>query len=256
MGANRFWARLAEFPIWIEAGYPYLKELFRNYQIDPAEEDRKQYIEWMEAAGMDGSSPFRVTEEEILREQAEEEEYPMEYLESLAVYRKLCGYFIFEDVLLFHCSAIRMDGRAYLFTAPSGTGKSTHVQLWKKCFGDAVTIINDDKPLLRFTKEQEILVYGTPYSGKDGLDVNTFEKVAGIVALHQAQENRIRRISEKEAYPILFSQSYRNVQDPRAMLLTMELVKKLSKIPVFSLGCAISREAAEIAYQALKGIEE
>ena len=83
------------------------------------------------------------------------------YLETLAAYRKIAAGLLDRDILLFHGSAIAVDGQAYLFTAKSGTGKSTHTRLWQKQFGDRAVMVNDDKPLLRLD-EQGVTVYGTP----------------------------------------------------------------------------------------------
>ena len=188
---------------------------------------------------------------------AQEGRPPMEHqpdnLETLAVYRKLCEYMLTKNIILFHCSALMMDGEAYLFTAPSGTGKSTHARLWREHFGDRVTMINDDKPLIEFT-DSDIIVYGTPYSGKHNLQTNTSAPVKGIVILHQAEKNTIRRITAREAFSTLLGQSYR-INRPDAMMKTMGLVGKMSTLPLFSLGCTISDEAVMLAYNALKGID-
>lgn len=74
-------------------------------------------------------------------------EYSLSYLETLAVYRKIVTRLVFSDILLIHGSAIAVDGKAYLFTAPSGTGKSTHTRMWREYFKDRAVMVNDDKPL-------------------------------------------------------------------------------------------------------------
>ena len=97
------------------------------------------------------------------------------YLERLAIYREIAERMVERDVLLFHGSAILVDGVSYLFTAPSGTGKSTHARLWREnlpALGHTVSMVNDDKPLLKFTGEG-IFVCGTPWNGKHRLGENT-----------------------------------------------------------------------------------
>ena len=195
--------------------------------------------------------PIYVSDEEIAAEKSAEVNAPMGYLESLAIYRKICEHLLEDDILLFHCSALELDGKAYLFTAPSGTGKSTHARLWRERFGERLTMINDDKPLLAI-REEGITVYGTPFAGKENLQTNTSAPVAGIVILHQAPENKIRRMTAREAYPMLLNQTYRR-KDPEGMIRTMDLVQKLSELPVYALGCTISQEAVDLAYQALTG---
>lgn len=193
-----------------------------------------------------------VGDAEIFAESTEGREWSKAYLESLAVYRKICEYLIDFNTILFHCSAIKMNDKAYLFTAPSGTGKSTHTRLWKEHFGKQITIINDDKPLVEINNDVPI-VYGTPYGGKSMIQVNTYAQVAGIVILNQAKENKIIRLSEREAYPMLLNQSYRPGSIEKTFRV-MELVKKLVRIPTFSLSCNISDEAVVTAFNALKDL--
>lgn len=171
------------------------------------------------------------------------------YLEGLIVYTKIAKALLADKIMLFHASALAVDGRAYLFTGPSGAGKSTHAGLWRAHFGDRAVTINDDKPLLSFT-DTGIWVHGTPYAGKEGLQTNASAPVAGIVVIHQASENAIRPLTPKEAYPILLSQAYRE-STPEVILPTMELVKRLTAIPVFALDCTISNEAVMLAYETL-----
>lgn len=173
------------------------------------------------------------------------------YIETLSVYRQLSEHLVAYDTVLFHCSSLAVDGTAYLFTAPSGTGKSTHARLWREYFGDRLVTINDDKPLLHITKEQ-VTVFGTPYGGKDNLQTNTSAPVGGIIVLHQAPQNEIRRLSHQEAYTALLNQTHRPA-DVEKFFKTMELVHILADLPVYSMGCTISQEAVELAYNTLKG---
>lgn len=251
-----FWARLADAPLWLEVRSFYTKQLFEAYKIAPDAADRQQYAVLMQSAGWDAARPIAVSGEELQKERSLSEQgelAPEDYLESLALYRKLCGLLLARDVLLFHSSALELDGRAYLFTAPSGTGKSTHARLWRQVFGNRVTMINDDKPLLRRQPDGSWRVYGTPYSGKEALHTNTSQTVCGIVLLEQAPENRIERVSTRDAFPRLLAQTHQDKQQPQALLRTMDLVGSLAQLPVYRLGCTISEEAVRIAYQALKG---
>ena len=76
------------------------------------------------------------------------QEYSDEYLETLAVYRKIAEKLPFFNCFLFHGSVVAVNGKGYLFTAKSGTGKSTHTRLWRELLGEAAFMINDDKPFL------------------------------------------------------------------------------------------------------------
>ena len=90
------------------------------------------------------------------------------YLETLAVYRKIAVRMLQHDTLLMHGSAVAVDGKAYLFIAASGTGKSTHTRLWREQFGARAVMVNDDKPLVH-VKEDGVTVCGTPWDGKHRL---------------------------------------------------------------------------------------
>lgn len=226
-----FHIQLAEQPFTVENKFSYVKNLCSDYLTDEPGE------------------LISLSKKDIEREQTDEGQWPAAYLESLAVYRKICEKLLDRDIVLFHCSALQFRGKAYLFTAPSGTGKSTHTRLWREYFGSDVQMINDDKPLLKISPEK-VTVFGTPFAGKEGLQTNTSAPVAGIVLLHQDTQNRIRRLSEEEAYPRLLSQTYRP-KEQMAIVKTMELVERLAALPVYSLGCTISTKAVETAYHAL-----
>lgn len=242
-----FRIELAGHSFAVDNTYSYVEKLGQDYITRKEPED-----------------VISVSLEEIARENEDGGMWSTAYLESLAVYRKICEKLLDDNILLFHCSAIEIDGKAYLFTAPSGTGKSTHTRLWREVFGDRVTMINDDKPLVSIPVENSdedtcgdnIRVYGTPYAGKDGLQTNRSAPVAAIVILHQAKENTIDRMESKSAYPTLLNQTYRR-NDPEGMIKTLELVGQLAKLPVYSLGCTISKEAVMLAYNTIvEGNEE
>ena len=257
MSEQTFWTNLADIPLRIEVRYPFTWDLFADYQVIPTADEQQQYRMLALSAGLDPDQPLRVSDAEIQREQ----NYPPEapngfsagYLESLAIYRKICSLLLSSDVLLFHCSALALDHQAFLFSAPSGTGKSTHTRLWRNLFGARVQMINDDKPLLRRQADGSWRVYGTPYGGKDNLQENISCPVGGIVMLSQGKENRIRPLSMREAYPLLLAQTYIDQQNPAALMHTMDLVGGLARLPIYQLECTISEEAVRMAYRALKG---
>lgn len=230
-----FHVKLAGYVFTIDNRFPYVEKLCQEYLTE------------------ENGEIITISEKELDRENPEGGNWSKGYLESLAVYRKICERLLQRNILLFHCSAVAMEGKAYLFTAPSGTGKSTHTRLWREYFGNRVVMVNDDKPLLRFEKNQ-VLVFGTPYGGKEGLQTNVSVPVAGIVILHQNKENVIRKLSLSEAYPMLLNQTYRR-RDQEGMIRTMQLVEQLADLPVYSMGCTISKEAVEMAYQTLTGKE-
>lgn len=175
-----------------------------------------------------------------------------EQLEALAVQRKLSEELLNHDTILFHSSALAVDGEGYLFAAVSGTGKSTHAKLWREVYGDRVTMINDDKPFLKIT-DNEARVYGSPWDGKHHLSTNTSVPIKAICILTRDTTNHIERITPDEAFPILYQQTYRPKE--REMLLkVLDLIIRLSnRVALYRLGCNMDPEAAEVSY---KGMQE
>lgn len=174
-----------------------------------------------------------------------------EYLETLAVYRKIAEKMPFYDTILFHGSCVAVNGTGYLFTAKSGTGKSTHTRLWRELLGDRAVMVNDDKPLIH-VNGNGALAYGTPWDGKHRLSSNIAVPLKGICILGQAKENLIHQITVQKAYPMLLQQVYRPA-DSEAMKQTLALIDKLAvKVNLWQLGCNKDIEAAVIAYEAMK----
>lgn len=156
------------------------------------------------------------------------------------------------DGFMLHSSAVEVDGRAYLFSAPSGTGKSTHTEQWLKLFGDKAQIINDDKPAIRIENEK-IYAYGTPWSGKSDLNVNGGFPMGGICVLERSETNFIEPLDESTAVFSILNQTLRP-SDPQNMSMLLDLLDKVIKaVPVWRMGCNISVEAAKMAYEAMSG---
>ncbi len=230
-----FSIKLVDQIFTVDNQYPYVEQMCQDYLVTPDQP----------------GTLISISDAELQAERTDDGNWSDAYLESLAVYRKIVELLLSRDVLLFHCSALELDGKAYLFTAPSGTGKSTHAGLWRQRFGDRVVMINDDKPLLAL-HNGTVTVFGTPYAGKEGRQTNTSAPVGGIVILHQAPENSIRPLSPREAYPELLNQTYRP-KEPARLIHTMDLVQELAQLPLFELGCTISQEAVTLSYEALTG---
>ena len=146
--------------------------------------------------------------------------------------------------IMIHSSAVEVDGKSYLFSAPCGTGKSTHTKQWQKYFGaDQAIIINDDKPVLR-RLEDGWYAYGTPFSGKTDENVNKKVKLQGICMLERG-ENRIRQIQPAEAI---------RPKNEKYLGKMMEIMDQLLReVPVYRMQCDISEEAVKMSYEAMKG---
>lgn len=161
-------------------------------------------------------------------------------------YRQLLKF----DGMLLHASAVVVDGRAYLFSAPCGTGKSTHTQLWLRVFGDKAAILNDDKPALRF-EDGCWYAYGTPWSGKHDISTNVRVPVAGICFLHRAAENTIAPFAGPRAIFSLLEQTARPAGAELRQQLMVLLDRLLTQVPVWQMGCNMDPQAALVSYNAM-----
>lgn len=177
------------------------------------------------------------------------------YLETLAVYRKIADHLLSCDTLLFHGSVIAVDGEGYLFTAKSGTGKSTHTRLWREYFGERAVMVNDDKPLLHIT-DSGVTAYGTPWDGKHGLSTNTAVPLKGICILTRDTTNHIEQAEPHAVYPLIVQQTNRSLSAD-GMKQTLSLIDRmLNVVPVCRLGCNMDIEAARVAYEGMNRLKK
>ena len=158
--------------------------------------------------------------------------------------------------VMLHASAVELDGKAYLFSAPSGTGKSTHTRLWQSTFGENARVFNDDKPALRFI-DGVWYAYGSPWCGKDGININMKAPLAGICFLKQGPENRIRRLDKVEAAQNIIWQTMHRFKLVENLDLMLSHVEKLVEhIPVFELKNRPEPEAALLSYNTMRQAAE
>jgi hypothetical protein len=158
----------------------------------------------------------------------------------------------FEGFVL-HACAVVLDGDAYLFSADSGTGKSTHAALWLSHFGNArAYILNDDKPLLR-KMEGRYMAYGAPWCGSSGLGVNKSAPVKGVAFLSQDETDWIRPLSNREALTQLLRQSSPQVRFEQMGALIALLGDFAQSVPAYVMGCTISENAVLTAHGAMAG---
>jgi len=175
--------------------------------------------------------------------------YQMPDLETLAVYRKIAEETLKYDTFLMHGSVISINGKAYMFTAPSGTGKTTHIRKWLENLPDAF-VVNGDKPLI---KAGEVpLACGTPWAGKENMQTNTMVPLAAIVLMERAEDNEIRQITFSEAFSGLFRQTYQP-KDTEKLKATLRLLKSLDhKVKFYSFKFNnLKDDAFSVSYHAL-----
>lgn len=166
-----------------------------------------------------------------------------EYMATGAVfYSRLLDH----DGLLLHASCVVLDGKAYLFSAPCGTGKSTHTAFWLSRFGERAYILNDDKPALRLV-DGKWFVYGTPWSGKNDISRNARVPLGGIGILRRGDKNHAEKITGAAAAFGILDQTIRPRREER-MQTVMALVGKLVETGrIYQVTATLSPEAAEVA---------
>ena len=221
---------LAGIPIEVRSQYhsDFLREFVTNkpplLKVEPGEEDLNRIRKTLQGS------------------------YPPSFVEKIALHALLASALLDHNVLLMHGSALCMDGEAYIFAAPSGTGKSTHARLWRETFGDRVWMINDDKPLIRVEKEGAV-VYGSPWRGKHKLGCNGSARLKAIVELTRDSRNHIEAL--KEPFPHLVQHVWRP-DDRDKMKKVLELEKRLiGQAAFYRLGCNTEPEAALVAWQGM-----
>lgn len=243
---TEFTIGIAGRKIRIRALYEYAKEFCRNY-LTEGEPDFD-----VEIAPADIEFEREKSAREDVVEGRPVREHNADYLETLAIYRKIVEKMLDYNAFLFHGSAICMDGKGFLFTAKSGTGKSTHSRIWRRVFGEEVTVVNDDKPLL-LVGEDAVMICGTPWDGKHRRSTNIMVPLKGIAILERGEDNEITPVDASTALPLLLQQSYRPA-DPAALMKTLKLLEQvMNKVGLYRLKCTISREAAYVAYNGMKG---
>lgn len=163
-----------------------------------------------------------------------------------AFYRELLRH----SGIMLHSSCVEKDGVAYLFSAKSGTGKSTHTHLWIESL-ENTRIINDDKPAL-ICDNGVWYACGTPFSGKTDENLDVKVPVRAISFIHRSEKNEVKKINPVEAIGQFLSQTVNPKEKDLAekMLENLDLV--LKNIPVFSVGCNMEKDAARQVYEGIE----
>lgn len=242
MMKDRFTIQVAEKNIEINSRFSFCREFCKDYLVE----------------GMQPDLTAVVSDEEFLENKQSDTGISEEYMEGLCIYRRIAEQLPYHNRFVFHGASITFENDGYLFTAPSGTGKSTHISQWKKYLGDSVDIVNGDKPVLSVEKNPKMgevcaKVHGTPWAGKERWQKNRSAKLKGICFVRQSKVNAIRRLEPVECLNMLMNQVYLP-KDAGAVGLTMELLDgMITNVPVYLLECDISKEAVRCSFEAMTG---
>lgn len=228
--------RIADIKIAIDNRYDTIEQIAKDYIV----QDDQPYDIYVSVSEAEIDYFESITEEKCSRGSHE----------VTAILDVLCQHLLEYDAYLFHSAVVEVDGKAFAFSARTGTGKSTHVKQWLKYFGDRARVVNGDKPFL-FLKEGQLFAAGTPWSGKEGWQTNVLVPLAGICFLERGEENKIRPAKEGEILDRLFPQ-IRIPKDPNHLNHLMGLLDwTIKNIPFYVLEATISPKAAKVAYEGM-----
>lgn len=226
----------------IEYKYPYIEKKFKDYLIEKVEKSDDVY----QISYTDEDFERWMNEDLNIKEPA--------YIEFSCIMEKIASDLPNHDMLLMHGATIEYNGKAYVFTAPSGTGKSTHIKLWREHLGDKINVINGDKPEVSF-KDGKVYMHGAPWCGKEGWQINTSAPLAGVCLVERGEENKIEQIHPGENIEFFITQLYL-VDEPGYLVKVVDLFKKMAEaVPFYRLQCDISKEAAKCSFEAMTGEE-
>lgn len=240
-----FTMKLCGISISATVNYEYTRDFCKDYIVDDCPSPDISIT----------VTPEDIQEEDRLNLEAEARKnipprnYTIEYLEVLNLGRQCMIRLWPYKVVLFHSSAVALNGQVYLFSASSGVGKSYHTQLWLKNFPDCY-ILNGDKPLLHFT-DKGIMVCGCPWQGKEGYGVNETLPLKAVCMLHRDSVNHIEQVSVDEAINEIMRQTNHTIAATRAE--EEALIRGLSAVSVYRLGCNMDDEAAFVSRRAMEG---
>ena len=227
-----FTVKIADLAIGIDNRFSYVEEISRDYLT----EDEPLFT--LSASDSDIEYERRVSEEN----------FPIGVFESTAIYRKMAAKLSEYDAFIFHGAVIEYKGRAYLFTAKSGVGKTTHIRLWHKQFPGDVSVLNGDKPVLRLING-EVYASGTPWRGKEGYGKPGILKLSGIAFLERGEVNEAHPVKCDEVILKFATQAYIPKTEGTAKTLSL-FDKVLSVVPLIALKCNMNPDAADVARKA------
>ena len=241
-----FTISLAGIPIAVSSFYPMAKEYCEDYLCDAepkftvvmTEEDiAAEHVHSSRQREAEGLPPRRFSDA---------------YIETLALLRRVSERLLDFDVVLFHGSTVAVDGKAYLFTARSGTGKTTHTKLWLSQLPQAY-VLNGDKPFLKVAEDGAVFACGTPWRGKEQYGCNEILPLEAVCLLERDTKNHIEALSAKEGINVLLRQTH-FPNDGASMLKALKVVEGIARgTRLYRLGCNMEPEAARVSIGAMVG---
>ena len=192
-----------------------------------------------------------VTDAELLAERAVKPASDAA-LEFVCAYRQIAERLPEYDAFVLHSAAVAAEDKAYLFTAPSGTGKTTHLRNWLRLFSPLAWVINGDKPVIRRI-DGVFYACGSPWQGKEAFGAPGSCPVRAICLLSQSPDNRMERVSGAELLRFLMRQVYLP-KDPARLARFFDLLDAfVQNVPAYHLACNMTNEAVQLSYKTMSG---
>ncbi len=194
-----------------------------------------------------------VSDEDIKKERSVAEPEVAEnfsdgYIEEICIYRKIVEKAHEFNVFMLHGAVFSVSNRCLCLLALSGTGKTTHMRMWRQFLGDKLTVVNGDKPLIKIDGGKPI-AYGTPYNGKENYGTKTKAVLTDLCFIERAENNSVERLEKSQALDRVMNQVYL----PEDALGTLDVLDMVDKLLGFCnlwlIKCNPTVNAAEVAYK-------
>lgn len=174
--------------------------------------------------------------------------YDCSPLELQIIHRKITEKLLLHDTLLIHGAVVVKDSQAFMFTAPSGIGKTTRVKLWLKEYGESY-VLNGDKPFIRIMGSN-VIVYGSPWCGKEKMGINSQSPLKAIYLLNRGDKDKIERIGFYDALSFLLQQTY-CTNNSNTIYKTLKLLNLLCKnVKIYRYFSTPTPDSVRLAYEA------
>ena len=233
--------KISDFNIeFLELKFPYFSNIAKEYILNNGDIDISLFVK----------------DEDIeFEKKYEPSAINIPSIEVAATYRKLAEWLPNNGAFVLHSACFDVDGVGVAFAAHSGTGKTTHMNLWKEYLGDKMVVVNGDKPIVRFFDDEPETpyAYGTPWNGKERLGCNMRTQLKHICFIERSETNYVERMDKTDVINRIFNQVYMP-KDPIALANTMQLIDRLlSCCNLWTIHCNMDSNAGEIAYKAIFG---
>lgn len=217
-------------------------------EVNAFNESTKKYCEGF-LSNEDSDLTITMSQEDLENEKHIQEDGKVYASEEIsAVYRKIADLLIERNIIVFHGSSFKVGDSAFIVTARSGVGKSTHVGLLKKLLGNKLEYINDDKPLLEVNKD-DLMIHSSPWNGKERRGNNLKAPLKAVIFLNRGNNTYKKLDNNQEVYFRLLSQIYLprdKSKREKALKIIDVLLKRLN---FYEINVNKEIEAASLTYE-------